>query len=1442
VKDIKTNISGDKHSKFFVGALICLAILFGYFGVYKFSDYLDSSYLQGALFTQTIPGTGISLQFEDILTITQGGCEGHESDGEACIMMPIKFNGTTTEELLFLSFEFYDVPAYINKAWVKKNPANSYMEPDPFTGNDYQNTNSGSYLSLNNIYLNVPAGTTLNEIEIGRIYFNIESMAQVPLSNFTFNLVSIALENTSGPVYYDLWGNPHQVTVSVTSVPEIPSITNVDPSTTTIDIEWEGAGGGDDPTSYELYRDETLVQTVSASASTYTYSNLTPNLSYTLGIKAINSAGSSAMATSTEMTLPNPVTDFNATNIQSTSVQLNWTAPSPGGAHDYYITGTGGLSTVVASPNTTTIFNNLTPSNSYTFTIVARNSNGGASAPMNITATTEAGFSISSITLSGALTPAGPTPMPVPNEFYAKAGNNITANVIIDPPSGGYDIDYVWAWNIPELANANQVTTFFNINERTNDYFENAQVQLTVSVSQGAGTPETSTVQFFIIDNPPVFGTPNYVTTWSGNSGILGTTLTFKQDEQSNLNFTYTEAPGETSQPSVGWECEGLTIQSPTVNGTGASGSIILPLKALNDEVTRPASPGFTPIVPPHSCTFTYIPVSGGGDVVTKTIPIHIANVNDQPTITGPFSFLFSGDGDDEPAQYVYGEDVDFDLPGVSETMTWEVVTPGLLSGSLWGNLSLNTGDVSDEVATLEWVSDYPAQGQSGNLTLPIRVKDSQNLYSANYDLILSVSADNYPPIIVTPPPLVYANQNEDTIYSFTIDPNDPQYFEDLNNDTLQWQINEFSQTGISSATVNSETGLFTIIPKADFNNTATNYQTVIAKVCDPESACTTNLTFQFAWQAVNDAPIINETGFNTYVNSFNPLYEEVGMTLNLSNYAEDIDSPNLTWSVDFGDLQEKGYSADVINMLDTQLVITPLNQTQIQITPPSNWNGVVPFVATVSDGYLEDSIDFEFSWLQVPDNPVWENWPGKNGQVPTVKYGGTYTFNLTDNISDSDFDIIKNQALQALQYSEDTTFQLPTSGNLPPSQSNIVIQSGDKVYSLVVETTGSAYTFGVYNFNVTATGSDNLVASKSFSLDIQKGDMQIQNISVINSNLLEVELNTSLTNSQVQGGLYSITPALNITNKVLKSGYPNIIQITTATQTLGQSYELEVTDLESNFYTAGIDGITANFTGYDPGIVYDMVISAVVPLSTNSIKVTMSHPVSQDSIQSANMMLSGGASINSKTFNSGSEFTLNTSQLAGSTDYTLTVSNLTFNNHSTLGAQEYVFTSLPPNPVYDLNLLSALSVNNTTVDLTFNKNIQAQSIQPTDFSIPGLTVSAATLQANQSIIRLTTTSQSSALYTVTVSGLLTATDGGLINTEQNSETFTGTPQSEILFGDCDDNGALLLNDVLLALNALVSSPPPPVNSPVVLNCSLSQIAVNMNDVLAVYAEYIANK
>ena len=207
-------------------------------------------------------------------------------------------------------------------------------------------------------------------------------------------------------------------------------------SSSQIAVNWAAGAGNTGVTGYRVYRNGSLITTVSATA--YQDSNLMPATTYQYTVAAVDGAGNAssqstaASATTLAPAAPSlsPPINVTAAAVSSTQINVSWAA-APGNANvtSYRVFRNGSLAAVVSA--FTYADSNLTPATGYSYAVAAVDASGNASSQSSAaTATTLAASSA-----------AGPSPVSVsPN---TGTGNTQTFSFTYNDPRGYSNITSV---------------------------------------------------------------------------------------------------------------------------------------------------------------------------------------------------------------------------------------------------------------------------------------------------------------------------------------------------------------------------------------------------------------------------------------------------------------------------------------------------------------------------------------------------------------------------------------------------------------------------------------------------------------------------------------------------------------------------------------------------------------------------------------------------------------------------------------------------------------------------------------------------------------------------------------------------------------------------------------------------------------------------------------
>lgn len=180
--------------------------------------------------------------------------------------------------------------------------------------------------------------------------------------------LSVASSNSGGTSSYAFIGA--STLSNVQPVPGIPIGLSTNVSTNDITLSWSPVSGA---TSYTVQRDGVTVGTTTSTS--YPFSGLSDNTTYTLGVAASNSSGTSTFATKSATTLGIPIPTNLSTMSTDSSLTLSWTGVS--GATSYSLQKNG--VTVGTTTGTSYTFSSLSPSTTYTLGVAATTANGTSS-------------------------------------------------------------------------------------------------------------------------------------------------------------------------------------------------------------------------------------------------------------------------------------------------------------------------------------------------------------------------------------------------------------------------------------------------------------------------------------------------------------------------------------------------------------------------------------------------------------------------------------------------------------------------------------------------------------------------------------------------------------------------------------------------------------------------------------------------------------------------------------------------------------------------------------------------------------------------------------------------------------------------------------------------------------------------------------------------------
>jgi hypothetical protein len=192
----------------------------------------------------------------------------------------------------------------------------------------------------------------------------------------------------AGSTYHGQAGGTGMVLVGYTPVtaPGVPTAVSSPAQTgTTLDLQWSAPSTGGSVTSYQVRIDG---GSPSTATSPHTFTGLSPSTSHTLEVRAVGPGGNSAYVSVIVSTVapPNVPTAVSSPTQGPTTLDLQWSAPSGGGAvTSYQVRIDGGSPSTATSPHT---FTGLSPSTSHTLEVRAVGPGGNSAYVSVIVSTT----------------------------------------------------------------------------------------------------------------------------------------------------------------------------------------------------------------------------------------------------------------------------------------------------------------------------------------------------------------------------------------------------------------------------------------------------------------------------------------------------------------------------------------------------------------------------------------------------------------------------------------------------------------------------------------------------------------------------------------------------------------------------------------------------------------------------------------------------------------------------------------------------------------------------------------------------------------------------------------------------------------------------------------------------------------------------------------------
>jgi hypothetical protein len=195
---------------------------------------------------------------------------------------------------------------------------------------------------------------------------------------------------------------PPSVPANLTAAPRAPG---------SVSLSWSASTDDTGVTGYRVYRDGTLLTTLTGTATTYADGTVTPNTTYGYQVTALDAAGNESARQQTPVSVttpgqtdtqaPTPPANLAATAPSGTQVNLTWTASTDDVGVDHYTVVRSGTALASASGTATTYTDeSAAPGTTYTYSLRAIDAAGNASTASTVGVTTPPGAGTSSATFA----------------------------------------------------------------------------------------------------------------------------------------------------------------------------------------------------------------------------------------------------------------------------------------------------------------------------------------------------------------------------------------------------------------------------------------------------------------------------------------------------------------------------------------------------------------------------------------------------------------------------------------------------------------------------------------------------------------------------------------------------------------------------------------------------------------------------------------------------------------------------------------------------------------------------------------------------------------------------------------------------------------------------------------------------------------------------------
>jgi predicted RNA-binding protein with TRAM domain len=404
--------------------------------------------------------------------------------------------------------------------------------------------------------------------------------------------------NTTTTFTYTFTSNSdYQIMQQLPSAPTIVAVTSGDQQ---LELDWTSPGA--DVTSYKIYRNGTLLTTISDSplSNVYTDTNLTNGTSYSYTVSAVNDAGEGPQSSSSSGTpdgTPFAPTNFVATSSNA-SANLSWTAANPNGGSiiKYYVYYR--ITTDLSYNQVDTSSNNV----SYTLTGLTN----GISYNIYVVGVDQLGEGIGSSiqTVMPLTVPSAPTITSI-----TPSSTSLSVAFTAPTDNGGTSItDYEYKVDNNSWVSANTTSSPITISNLTNGTTYNIKLRAVNSVNPGSESNSLS-------GKPRTFPAAPTITSITPSNASLSVAFTAPNDGGSDItNYEYKVDDEE-------WVSANTTSSPITISNLTNGTSYTIKIRAVNivDSGSESNSSSSTPRTVPSAPVITGIVASSNSLSVSFT-------------------------------------------------------------------------------------------------------------------------------------------------------------------------------------------------------------------------------------------------------------------------------------------------------------------------------------------------------------------------------------------------------------------------------------------------------------------------------------------------------------------------------------------------------------------------------------------------------------------------------------------------------------------------------------------------------------------------------------------------------------------------------------------------------------------------------------------------------